>query len=79
MLTLISSVQTQIKNQGLHDRSLSKWLESLAQNPPRSTTIPGINPRVQKIQSRIEEYLADEVQKITAELTLLGTSDVIES
>jgi hypothetical protein len=38
-----------------------------------------VSPRVQKIQTGIEEYLADEVQKIPAELILLGTSDVIES
>jgi hypothetical protein len=79
MLALIGSVQTQIKNQGLHDRSLCQWLESLPQNLPSSIITPEVNPRVQKIQAGIEEYLVDEVKKIPAELILLGTSDVIES
>ena len=79
MLALISSVQTQIKNQGLHHESRSQWIEALEQNSPRSITTLEVNPRVQKIQSQIEEYLVDEVQKIPARLTLLGTSDVVES
>jgi hypothetical protein len=79
MLALIDSAQTQIKNQGLHDRSLAKWLESLAQNMPKIINTHSINPRVQKIQAGIEEYLVDEVKKIPTELILLGTSDVIES
>jgi hypothetical protein len=78
MLALIDSVQTQIKNQGLHHRSLSEWLESLEQHLPGSLNLHSV-PRVQKIQARIEEYLMDEVKKIPAELILLGTSDVIES
>jgi hypothetical protein len=79
MLALISSVQTQIKNQGLHSLSRSQWIEALEQNSPRIITTPEGNPRVQKIQSQIEEYLVNEVQKIPARLTLLGTSDVVES
>jgi hypothetical protein len=79
ILALIGSAQTQIKNQGLHYRSLSEWLEYLAQAPPSSITTHSVNPRVQKIQERIEEYLVDEVKKNPAELILLGTSDVIES
>jgi hypothetical protein len=79
MLALISLAQTQIKNQGLHDRSLSEWLESLSQALSTSITTHSVNPRVQKIQARIEEYLVDEVKKVPAELILLGTSDVIES
>jgi hypothetical protein len=79
MLALIGSTQTQIKNQGLHNRSLAEWLESLAQALPRSINTYSVNPRVQKIQAGIEEYLVDEVNKIPAELILLGTSDVIES
>jgi hypothetical protein len=79
MLALIGSAQTQIKNQGLHDRSRSEWLESLSQALPSSITTHSVNPRVQKIQAGIEEYLVDEVKKIPAELILLGTSDVIES
>jgi hypothetical protein len=79
MLALISSVQTQIKNQGLHSLSRSQWIETLEQNSPRSITTLEGNPRVQKIQSQIEAYLVDEVQKIPARLTLLGTSDVVES
>lgn len=79
MLALIGSAQTQIKNQGLHHNSLSEWLESLVQNSPLSIATPKVSPRVQKIQKRIEAYLADEVQKIPTELILLGTSDVIES
>jgi hypothetical protein len=79
MLALIGSAQTQIKNQGLHHKSLSEWLEFLVQNSPQNVATPEVSPRVQKIQTGIEEYLADEVQKIPAELILLGTSDVIES
>jgi hypothetical protein len=79
MLALIGSVQTQIKNQGLHDRSLAQWLESLPQNLPSSVITPEVNPRVQKIQAGIEEYLVDEVKKIPDKEILLGTSDVIES
>jgi hypothetical protein len=79
MLALIGSVQTQIKNQGLHHKSLSEWLKSLPQALPSSITTHGVNPRVQKIQAGIEEYLVDEVEKIPAKLILLGTSDVIES
>jgi hypothetical protein len=79
MLALISSVQTQIKNQGLHSLSRSQWIEALEQKSPRIITTPEGNPRVQKIQSQIEEYLVNEVQKIPARLTLLGTSAVVES
>ena len=80
MLALIGSAQTQIKSQGLHARSPSEWLKSLAQAPSSSGIITHcVNPRVQKIQERIEAYLVDEVKKIPAELILLGTSDVIES
>lgn len=79
MLALIGSAQTQIKNQGLHHQSLAEWLESLAQPLASSINTQSVNPRVQKIQARIEEYLVDEVKKIPAELILLGTSDVIES
>lgn len=75
MVTLISAVQTQVKNQGLHDRSLSEWLESLT---PPSDTYPD-KGRVQKVQEIIEEYLVDEVSKIPPELILLGSSDVLES
>jgi hypothetical protein len=79
MLALIDSAQTQIKNQGLHQKSLSEWLEFLVQNSSLSVATPEVSPRVQEIQKRIEEYLTDEVQKIPAKLILLGTSDVIES
>lgn len=79
MLALIGSAQTQIKNQGLHQKSLSNYLEYMAQAPSSSITTHSIHPRVQNIQARIEEYLVDEVKKIPAELILLGTSDVIES
>jgi hypothetical protein len=79
MLALIDSLQTQIKNQGLDNKSLSKWLESLPKNPPSSISNHGVNPRVQKIKAEIEEYLVDEVKKIPEQLILLGTSDVIES
>jgi hypothetical protein len=79
MLALIGSAQTHIKNQGLHHKSLSEWLESLVQNSSLSVATPEVSQRVQGIQKRIEEYLADEVQKNPTELILLGTSDVIES
>jgi hypothetical protein len=79
MLALIDSVQTQIKSQGLHHQSLSKWLESLEQPLSGHINTHSVSPRVQKIQARIEEYLVDEVKKIPAKLILLGTSDVIES
>ena len=75
MVALISSVQTQVKNQGLHERSLSEWLESLAP----STDTYFSDPRVQKVKEIIEEYLVDEVSKIPPELILLGSSDVLES
>jgi hypothetical protein len=75
MLGLISAVQTQVKNQGLHAQTLSKWLESL---PPERETYSS-TPRVEKVKEIIEEYLADEISKIPSELTLLGSSDVIES
>jgi hypothetical protein len=79
MLALIGSVQTQIKNQGLHNRSLIDWLESLPQSPASSITTDGVNRRVQKIKAEIEKYLVDEVKKIPDKQILLGTSDVIES
>jgi hypothetical protein len=79
MLVLIDSIQTQIKSQGLHHQSLSKWLESLAQPLSGRINTHSMSPRVKKIQARIEEYLVDEVKKIPAKLILLGTSDVIES
>jgi hypothetical protein len=79
MLALIESIQTQIKNQGLDNKSPTKWLESLPQAPPSSISTHGVNPRVQKIKAEIEEYLVDEVKKIPEKLILLGTSDVIES
>jgi hypothetical protein len=75
MLELISSVQAQVKNQGLHEQSLSDWLESL--HPERE--IYSYPPRVEKVKGIIEEYLADEISKIPDDLTMLGSSDVIES
>ena len=45
--------------------------------PPSDTYSP--DPRGQKVQEIIEEYLADEVSKIPPELILLGSSDVLES
>lgn len=75
LLALSGSAQTQIKNQGLHARSCSQWLESLS--PPLASSV--VNPIVCEFQRRIEEYLADETNKITTDLTLLGSSDVIES
>jgi hypothetical protein len=75
LLALTSSVQTQIKNQGLHHQSCSEWLESLA--PPLDPS--SVNPIVLKIHREIEEYLVDETNKITTDLVLLGSSDVIES
>lgn len=80
MLALIGSAETQIKTQGLHARSLSEWLASLVHSGSSSSiTTHAVNPRVQKIQARIEAYLVDEVKKVPAKLILLGTSDVIES
>lgn len=80
MLALIDSAETQIKTQGLHERSLSEWLASLV-HPESSNNITthDVNPRVQKIQEQIEAYLIDEVKKVPTKLILLGTSDVIES
>jgi hypothetical protein len=75
LLALIGSAQTQIKNQGLHHQSCSQWLESLS---PRLAP-SAVNPIVGEFQRRIEEYLVDETNKITTDLTLLGSSDVIES
>jgi hypothetical protein len=75
LLALIGSAQTQIKNQGLHARSCSQWLESLSPQLVPSA----VNPIVCEFQRRIEEYLVEETNKITTDLTLLGSSDVIES
>lgn len=75
LLASINSIQTQIKNQGLHRQSYSQWLELLAPSLPSSS----VNPIVFEIHKRIEEYLVDETNKITTDLVLLGSSDVIES
>lgn len=74
LLASTSSVQTQIKNQGLHRQSCSQW-QSLALALGSSS----VNPILFKIHRQIEEYLVDETTKITTDLVLLGSSDVIES
>jgi hypothetical protein len=75
LLALINSVQTQIKSQGLHRQSCSQWLESFS--PPLAPS--AVNPIVYEFHRQIEAYLVEETTKITTELTLLGSSDVIES
>jgi hypothetical protein len=74
LLASTSSVQTQIKNQGLHRQSCSQW-QSLALALGSSS----VNPILFKIHRQIEEYLVDETTKITTDIVLLGSSDVIES
>lgn len=75
LLALSGSVQTQIKHQGLHHQSHSQWLESLP--PPLTPSVS--NPIVCEFHRQIEAYLVDETNKITTDLILLGSSDVIES
>lgn len=75
LLALIDSAQTQIKSQGLHHQSCSQWLESV----PPLLAPSAVNPIVRAFHGRIESYLVDETNKITTDLILLGSSDVIES
>ena len=71
ILTLIRSTQVQLKTQGLHPESATKWMENIKTD--------SLTPRGQKIQQQIIEYLTVEANQIPAEKILLGTSDVIES
>jgi hypothetical protein len=75
LLALIDSAQTQIKSQGLHHQSCLQWLESV----PPLLAPSAVNPIISAFHGRIESYLVDETNKITTDLILLGSSDVIES
>ena len=70
MLTLIRSVQIQLKTQGLHRLSLSQV---------QTMSADCLTSRGQKLQQKIIEYLIVETNQIPEGETLLGTSDVIES
>jgi len=71
ILLLINTVQTQLKTQGLHRESLTKWLETIATH---SLSLSG-----QKLKDQILEYLTIETNQVPSEQILLGSSDVIES
>jgi hypothetical protein len=71
ILTLIRSVQIQLKTQGLYCKSLTEWMTDIKTD--------SLTPRGQKVQQQIIEYLTIETNQIPAEKILLGTSDVIES
>lgn len=71
MVELVKIVLEQVKNDGLNQDS-QQLFDSRTQ-----TQI--LNPRLEKFQKKIREYLQTEVSKIPLGETLLATSDIIES
>ena len=71
MLTLIQTVQTQLKTQGLHRQSLEQWLATIKNY--------SLTSRGELLQHQISEYLKFEAEQIQEKQILLGASDIIES
>lgn len=71
MVTILQTVETQLKTEGLHRQSQLTWEQAMLTKP--------LTDRGQKLKQQVSEYLASEGNQIPVGETLLGTSDVIES
>lgn len=71
MVTIVQTVETQLKTQGIHRLSLLTYSQTM--------TAQLLNERVQKLKQQVSDYLAFESNQIPEGEILLGTSDVIES
>jgi hypothetical protein len=71
MVTIVQTVETQLKTEGLHRHSLTTWSQTM--------TTHLLTERGQNLKQKVSDYLAEEGNQIPEEEILLGTSDVIES
>lgn len=71
MLTLVRTLQQQLKRQGLTDHSKNRFIEQ--------TDSLQLSPRLSAFKAKLLDYLERETASLPSEKPWLGSSDIIES
>ena len=71
MLTLVRTLQHQLKQRGLTEHSLTDFI--------KHTRFLPLSKRTESLKEKLLDYLELETASLPAALTLLGSSDIIES
>ncbi|NEQ85277.1 MAG: hypothetical protein F6K26_35715 [Moorea sp. SIO2I5] len=71
MLTLVRTLQQQLKQQGLTEHSLTNFIEQ--------TRLLPLSKRTAALKTKLLDYLKFETASLPSEKPLLGSSDIIES
>ncbi|WP_424095944.1 hypothetical protein [Moorena producens] len=71
MLTLVRTLQQQLKEQGLTEQSLTNFIEK--------TRFLPLSERTAAIKTKLLDYLKLETASLPSDKPLLGSSDIIES